>query len=158
MSFDSKQFKQDGRSPQELAKAILDHEFLPGTGQSYSITFREQMLMDYQTPHQMEHPVLSKYGSGLVWTLKKLEEGISIDQNQKRQLSHAIQVINAYRMETAAFRDDSARRATDWKQREEAEMMGTYAVGISNLMSVEKIVRSLAQKLDVLLIEPGRYK
>jgi hypothetical protein len=176
MPIDRDRFKQDPRTPQQLANAILDHEVTPRAGKGYGMTFREQLWADYDTLHQMDHPVLRKWGSGLLLTLKRLEEGVtnSTDRENRRQLSHALDVIQVYRREQAEWRD-AARGDTnlvetvqphenwsglprDWYQREAADDVETHMVAISNLSSVEKLMRILADKLGISLREPGRKK
>jgi hypothetical protein len=164
MPIDAERYKQDPRTPQELAKAILDHVVTPREAEvPYSLTFREYLLMDYQAPHDI--PALRKYGEGLVLTLKGMEEGAIPDQKVKGRLRHALLVIDAYKQERAEWRDDDAREAREmdgphgnFHQRKAAESMETQMVAISNLKAIEKLVRTLSQKLGVSLVEPDRGK
>jgi|GEM_PF-5969206 len=165
MPVDPDKYKQDSRSPQELAKAILDHQLTPSGSEPYSVSFREQLLIDYGKDHHRKHPVLGKYVSGLVWTLKAWEEGSLPDHLKKRAFSHALQVIDAYKHEAAQSRDDAERDTTgingqhaEFHQRAAAEEMESQMVAISNLKSIENLVRTLAGKLGVSLIEPTREK
>jgi hypothetical protein len=163
MPVDPKRIKPDNRSPQQLAKAILDHEFTPRVGEiRYSTSFREQLLMDYQTDYRE----VADHGEPLVITLKALEEGSPPRPDDKRRLRHALQVIDAYKIGAAEWRDDGAREArdtvagphTEALRRAAAESMETRMVEISNLKAIERLVRALAHNLGVSLVEPGRSK
>jgi hypothetical protein len=164
MPIDTKTLKQDPRSPRELVKAILDHQFCPRGGMPYSISFREQLLMDYQTANWQ----VAEHGTPLVLTLKGWEEGARPSRHEKCAFSHALQVLDAYRKETAHFRNDDVREAREAREegsphaeflrRVAAESMESCKVKISNLNSIERLVRTLAHKLNVALIEPQRRK
>jgi hypothetical protein len=152
-------FKQDPCSPHELAKAILDHEYTPGGSNSFSLTFREELFLDHLSLNEKEH------GAGLLFTLKRLEERLPVDGGLgKDRLRHALEVIDAYRKESAESRDRNAKEAaghdgvTAEGQRGAAEAMETCMVEISNLASIERLTRTLAHKLGVFLIEPGPRK
>jgi hypothetical protein len=158
-------FKEDPRSPQELAKAILDHPLTPRGQEPYSVSFRERLLLDDDTQYQAQHPVLSAHGSPLAFTLKACEEGASLGRTDKRRLSHALQVIDAFKNRAAEIREDSARQVAatpvalhNAYHRGEAESMEDCLVEIIHLNAIEQLVRALAHKLGVTLIEPGRRK
>ncbi len=132
--------KHDSRSLQQLAQAILDHEFTPREGDSLyqcSMTFREQLLYAFGTEEEMP------YSRQLLWPLKALAEGIPLDRQGKHDLGHALEVIDAYR------RDSSDLLAIDAH-----EGVATSEVEISNLASIETLVRALAHKLNLTLIKP----
>jgi hypothetical protein len=131
--------KHDSRSAQQLARAILDHEFTPREGdlpQASSMTFREQLLYDFGTDGEMPYSRL------LLWPLKTLADGIPLDRQRKHDLAHALEVIYAYR-----------RDSTDLLIIDAHEDVTTSQVEISNLASIETLVRALAHKLKIILIE-----
>src|SRR5690348_13826979 len=143
MPIDPEKFKQDERSPQELAKAILDHEFRPGGGKYYSLTFRERLLMDYQSDGEVKH------APAMLWVLKELEEGLPILMGRKDSLRYALQVIDVYKRESAHYRDDAIAEANRAfadldthppraYPREVAEEAETLMLEINNLNSIEK--------------------
>src|SRR5262249_43308135 len=97
MPIDSNKLKQDPRSLQELAQAILDHLFTPRHGDSpsaCSMTFREQLLYDFGTAEEMPYARL------LLWPLKALADGVRLDWQRQHDLGHALEVIVAYRQES----------------------------------------------------------
>ncbi len=133
-------FTHDVRSLQELAQAILDHEFTPREGDSpyhCSMKFREQLLYAFGTDEEMP------YSRQLLWPLKALAEGIPLDRQRKHDLAHALEVIDAYR-----------RDSTDLLTIDAHEDVATSAAEISNLASIETLVRALAHKLNISLIQP----
>ena len=176
MPIDPEKLKQDPRSPQELAKAILDHELTPSGQRSSRMTFREQLLCDYGGEEE------KKYGRDLLWALKAVEDNLAVSVRHRRSLSHGLQLVDAYRRESTAFRDmaeieanpdmppknrvqQSAKRKhvpegphAEKLERAAQEQMARNAVEISNLKSIDKLIRALAQKLRIALIEPGHHK
>jgi hypothetical protein len=165
MPIDPEKFKQDRRTPAELAKAILDHDFTPRLDHYYGMTFREHLLFDGNSPSEVQH------GTGLLWTLKTLEADVPLIQEHKDGLRHALEVMAAYRRESANYRDSGlnkgaiaqAKRDTspNWEyierlRREDADWRETCMVEISNLNAIEKMIRALAQRLNVPLIDPRR--
>lgn len=161
-------FKQDQRSPQELAKAILDHVLTPRDGGCpYSLSFRERLFMDYQVLHN--NRILRKYGEPLVLTLKAIEEGAPPNADIKRRLSHALLVTDAYKKEAVEFRQDAIIEANEAFvdpegkpplsfQRKDAENIEAFTVEIINLQAIDRLMRALAHKLGVSLVEPSRRK
>lgn len=164
MPFDPDKYKQDPRTPQELAKAILDHQVTPqGGGCPYSVSFRERLLMDYQAMH--DDLILRKYGEPLVIVLKGMEEGASPDRDDKRYFRHGLRVIDSYKKEAAEWRDDEARKARETNgphaqtlRRAAAESMETRMVEINNFKAIEKLIRTLAVRIGVSLVETEREK
>jgi hypothetical protein len=73
MPIDPKQYQEDARSPQELAKTILDHEFTPRGPDSASISFRERLLMDLSGDGGFAQ---KKHAFAVLWALKNLEENV----------------------------------------------------------------------------------
>jgi hypothetical protein len=131
--------KRDSRSAQQLAQAILDHEFTPRASDSLydcSMTFREQLLYAFGTDEEMP------YSRHILWPLKALAEGLLLDRRHKHDLGHALEVIDAYR------RDSSGLLTIDTY-----EGATTSQVEISNLASIETLVRALARKLNIILIK-----
>lgn len=173
MPIDPEKFKQDPRSPQELAKAILDHELNPPSVDSYRLTLREKLCLDNNSQAQADHFMLHEYGSRLLWAMKALEDGSPLDRDERFDLQYALQVIDAYRQKSEIERDRSAkaanaplanpagsaedRRLAEYR-RDRADEMESYMVEINNLDSIEKLMRSLAHKLGIPLIEPVRGK
>lgn len=175
MPIDPKKFKQDPRSPQELAKAILDHELDPHTPTTSSLTFREQLHQDF------DHKPLGKHIAGLVWALKDVEEAIPLTSDTKSALRHGLRVIAQYRQERAftrdfqevlsnpdlAPKDEVLRASRAWfappadderARRSLLEGMEESMIEIANLNQIEKLMRALAPKLAVSLIEPEQRK
>ncbi len=148
-----------GRSPQQLARAILDHELTPpGRVLRSGVSFREQMLMDYEIDDDRE---VTEHAGPLAIALKSLEAGAPPDRDGNGVLSRALQVIEAYKKEAAGYRDDAARHAreaphSELLRQDAAEEVEKCAAEISNLNSIEKLVRQLAHRVGVSLIEPGR--
>jgi hypothetical protein len=131
--------KHDSRSAQQLAQAILDHEFTPRQGDSphhCSMTFREQLLYAFGTDEEMP------YSRQILWPLKALAEGIPLDRQRKHDLGHALEVIDAYRRDSSGLLSIDAHEGATTSQ-----------VEISNLASIETLLRILAHKLTITLIE-----
>lgn len=171
MPLDPDKYKQENRSPKELAKAILDHEVKPRSPVDYRFTFREKLCCDHRTQEQEDYPVLREHGSMLLWAMKSLEDDSPLDRDERFHLRHALLVIDAYRQKSEIERDRFAKSANaplahpphsaeDHRmaefRREIADEMGDYIVEISNLNSIEKLIRSLAHKLGIPLIEANR--
>lgn len=170
MTVDPENFKDDPRSPQVLAKAILDHPLIPSDRYDPSYNFRESLLLDNGTESEKKH------APGLVTALKNLEDAVSCDHLDQRHLSHALQVINAYRKEAENFRGMAeldanyqapeelsglppARREQMLEfHRDAAGSMEKWTVEKIHLGAIEKLVRQLAQKIGVSLIEPRRRR
>jgi hypothetical protein len=156
MPIDPDSLKQDPRSPQELAKAILDHEFTPRATDSASISFRERLLMDLSGDQGFAQ---RKHAFALVWALKNLEENIPLSKVSQRDLRHALRVTSCYRQESAEFTDLYATAAeggasTASLRREAAKSMHASEAEISNLGSIEQLLRTLAPKIGVSFIGP----
>ncbi len=100
------------------------------------MTFREQLLHDHLTEHEMEH------AAGLLWALKLLEENVALPPSAKRDLRHGLDVIAAYKHESAELSGIEGRRAG--------------AAEIRNLNSIATLLRVLAHELGLSLIEPGQ--
>lgn len=176
MPVDPAKLTPDDRTPQALAKAILEHEFSPESqdGIFQRVSFREQM--EYNA-HDHGHPA-----ARLLWPLKYLADGRPLTPFARTDFSHGLEVIAAYRADSTDARDRYAIHAnpdlhpcnaaqrearqvhrrfgrpdTD-ARREAADEMETSAVEIGNLKLIEKLLRVLADHRDVniKLIEPGR--
>jgi hypothetical protein len=176
MPIDPEEFQQGARSSQDLAKAILDHEFNPPWGDDYpSMTFREELFANHGTKDEKKH------GREVLWVLKTLEANISPTKKHKVDLRHGLQVIDAYRKEWIRNRDMEETRAnpdrvsrrttqetaqwfnrlmppTEEQERDAQDSVGVCAATIGNLNAIEKVMRALARKLSITLIEPGRRK
>jgi hypothetical protein len=134
-------------------------------------TFREQLLVDFRRKH-----------TGMfVEALKALEEDVPLTADLKCALPHGLQVIARYRGEMEFSRDwqgamanpvfqprnPAARIAGDYfasvghseqARRNLHQGMEDDMVTLSNLNAIEKLLRALAFKLGVSLIEPRRRK
>lgn len=167
MPIDPEKFKQDPRTPQQLAKAILDHQFTPGKAESPSVGFGKQLLMDDEEGYG------GKHGRGLLIALQAIAADLPLGNTEKRDMRHALEAIDSYRRESAAFRDMVARDANAMPPelvpfvygqaaadlpRKDFDSMESFMVELGNLKTIEKLVRALASKLDISLIEPGRAK
>jgi hypothetical protein len=171
MAVDPEQFKRDARSAQELAKAILDHVFEARTKYSSSMTLRERLLVDFRRKHT----------GMLVEALKALEENVPLGIGKKSALPHALEVIARYKREMEFSRDwqramgNPSFRPTDPTAQAAADLFASAGkdeqarrnlqegaedamVTLSNLRSIEKLMRVLAHKIGLSLIEPGRGK
>jgi hypothetical protein len=140
MPIQSTTLKHDSRSVRQLAQAILDHEFTPRESDcpyDCSMTFREQLLYAFGTDEEMP------YSRQVLWPLKALADGIALDRQRKHDLSHALQVIAAYRQDSTELLGIAAY-----------EEAATSQAEISNLASIETLARVLALKLNITLVEP----
>jgi hypothetical protein len=168
--------KPDPRTPEQLAQAILEHEFSPESqmGVFKRVSFGEQL--EYNAA-QETHPAAL-----LLASLQILAQGRSLSPQDKLDVSHGLEVIAAYREDSTRSRDMYAMHANPDRipgneeqemacrtheiygrpdsdaQREAQEDMATSAVEIGNLKSLERLLRTLAAhpKVNVKLIEPGR--
>jgi hypothetical protein len=174
MPIDADSLKQDSRSPQQLAQAILNHEFSPSTTDFVGVAFREQLQYNAE---QTRHPAALLFSP-----LIELAEGRPLSPQAKLNLAHGLQVTDAYRQDSTRSRDiyvmhanpdlrprnayqRQAHRAhvihgrpSSDAQREAQEDMATSVVEIGNLNAIEKLLRALAShpEVKVKLIEPGR--
>lgn len=153
--------KPDNRTPQELAKAILDHEVDPKSEKQPSYNFRETLCLNPN--EQNGHPLLQ--------CLKCIEEGIPLTGQMKKKLAGALKEIDDYRRESMAHnhmlkqglqgvpQDFYIRLLkTESQKRAAQDNIGDNAVAINNLNHIEKLMRVLAEKLGITLIEPTRGK
>ncbi len=164
--------KPDRRTPQQLAKAILDHELTPSS--SVRMTFREQLLHDHLTKYEKKH------AAKILWGLKRLEGAETPDEMILRDFRYGLFVIAAYKKESAGLKNmneaqanpDSGPATPDKEkiqrlietgvlnpstehQKEDCEdLTRDYAIEISNLNRIEKLMHTLAKKLHIELIEP----
>lgn len=155
----------DNRTPQQLAEAILNHEISARHESSPSLTFRELLFMDHLTEDEKKH------GGKLLWALKTLEEDIPLTPRQRKALAMALNVLAHYKKDFREFQNDALRashgniedsdgstnlyRDTLAKHPKQAHNeIGEMAVYIGNVNHIEKIIRILAQKLVIDLIEP----
>lgn len=163
--------KPDRRTPQQLAKAILDHEFTPAS--LVRMTFREQLLHDHLTRWEKEH------ANKLLWGLKRMEGGETPDRAILQDFCHGLLAISAYKKASRELKDmnktDSSSEPdttieerisllvnegdlrpppTDYNKEENEDLIRDYALEINNLNHIEKLFRTLAKKLHIDLIEP----
>jgi hypothetical protein len=161
MRTDPKQFREDDRSPAELAKAILDHEFSPPGDTSSRWTFREQWLCDgfSDDPDNKVHELTV----GVVSALKLIEDGISLGMREKKDFSATLEVLHAYRQESLDLRPHNIKGSrveglshTEEQMRDNADRAGGKSVEMMNCDRIEKLVRQLGRKLCIQLTEPGQ--
>jgi len=176
MPIDRASLKPGPRSPQQLAQAILEHEFSPESQEGIfkRVSFGEQL--EYNA-HDHVHPA-----ARLLWPLKHLAACRQLSPFDRIDFSHGLEVIAAYRQDSTQSRDRYAMHANpdlrprneaqaearqvhlrfgrpdSDSQREAADEMETSAVEIGNLNAIEKLLRTLADhpKVNVKLIERGR--
>jgi len=87
-------------------------------------------------------PVFCTYKRKSLWPLKALADGIPLNRQRKHDLGHALEVIHGYRSDSS-----------DLLSIDIHEDVTTSQVEISNLASIETLVRALAHKLNITMIE-----
>jgi len=174
MAIDPEKFKRDPRTPAELAAEILDY---PITPPSPSASLRRHLIAGITS--NLVPPVSPHFSllfpESMVPALKRIEEDVPLDERDKRALSYSLCCIDAYKANVAECRDHIARQSRapddpenfayydpeedkDAFKRWQADLVETWTLEIGNLNQVEKLLRTLADKLGISLTEPGRGK
>lgn len=146
----------------ELAKYILDHEFSPGTNEKYRLSWREQLLIDYNTEYEVPN------ADHVLFLLKQTEDGYDVTRRERIQFGrHALSVIKAYIDESRALQASYTAQAnpgksdeiipalnSDESKREAQNLAETSIVEQMNMERIKKLVLILAKKLAIELTAP----
>src|SRR5262245_32437774 len=105
--------KDDPRTPQELATAILDHEFTPAgpNGQPPAVKFRDHLIED--TAERLcdnNQASEAKHCNAFCSTLINLDEKKEPHGEHVRDFSHALEILHEYKKQSVFLRDSSALR------------------------------------------------
>ena len=156
--------KRDNRSPKDIAKAILNHELAPPTDTEYGMTFREQLLYNWGADAEGPGQPRNCY---IVRTLKLLEEGKTLKNEEvgttiRQDLPRILQLLHLMREDLRTEISEDQKTAKSEKdlflRREAINSLEDSVINIINLDKIEKLARTLASKLGIPLIEPGRTK